>query len=457
MALTLRWLWTAVLFAVCLEALSAQLPSNLQAGLQQVQTLIAARDFAQAESVLSSLAEAHRDSGEVRYRLGLVLLRRGEIEGASVYLEAAAQLTPDSPLVWLGVARVRLRKGDAGGATGAAERADALAPEHPAISRALAMFYAEAGDFARATSYEKRRFDADPQDAASALRLADYSLRAGDAETALAAAERAAALEDGGDARLLLGKAARAAGDPRRAVEEFQQAIALDPKQPTYYAELAQLFLDHRTAEPAAVVLERAVARFPEDVELLRLLGVTRYAAGEKLKAIDSFLRITEIEPDSEVGYASLETLLPDAGERIDEIVGRLRGFCERRPTAVGLYLLALALAFENPADREPPALLRRAIELDPDFWPAHFEFHKGLLAKEDYEAAAAALERTIELHPGYAPAHFALAQVYTRTGRRKQAAEERQVHHKLVREQREATASEREASPRLPFTILER
>ena len=61
--------------------------------------------------------------------------------------------------------------------------------------------------------------------------------------------------------------------DPVNAVRRFQEAIRADPSQPAYPAELAQYFLDHRTPEPAVILLEEAVRQFPSDVPILRLKG----------------------------------------------------------------------------------------------------------------------------------------------------------------------------------------
>jgi tetratricopeptide (TPR) repeat protein len=179
---------------------------------------------------------------------------------------------------------------------------------------------------------------------------------------------------------------------------------------------------------------------------------------GDTAKALETFLKLTRMQPDSDVSYASLETLLPDAAERLPEIVQRLQGFCERNPTSpVGFFLRARALQIQSPgAAAEIRALLEKAIAVAPAFWPALFELHKVLLEEGEVEAAARALEKTIELNPEYAPAHYGLAQVYARLGNREAARKARERHHALLERQRDAAEQRRAENPTLPYTIRE-
>jgi tetratricopeptide (TPR) repeat protein len=166
-------------------------------------------------------------------------------------------------------------------------------------------------------------------------------------------------------------------------------------------------------------------------------------------EALDVFLKAIDADPDIESAYASLEVLLPDAGQRAPEIIAKLRRFSERHPESpIGPFLLALI----EPEKSE--VMLRQAIRVAPGFWPAYFELHKVLKAREQWEEAAAALEKTAELNADYAPAHYALAEYYNRKGDRVRAARERELHHKLLDDQRKAEEQHRAQVPRLSFTV---
>ena len=245
-----------------------------------------------------------------------------------------------------------------------------------------------------------------------------------------------------------LAKAA-ARNDAPSAAREFQEAIRLDPGHAPYYLDLAQLFLDHDTPEPAEIVLKNAARRFPHNGAVLRLLGLAEYAQGKAQEALDAFLQAINADPDAESAYASLQVLLPDAQPRLPEVIAKLRNFSERHPESpVGPFLSALI----EPEKSE--SLLRTAIRVASSFWPAYFELHKLLKAQERWDEAAAALETTVALNADYAPAHYALAEYYTRKGDRSRAAQERELHHKLLAEQRKAEEEHRAQAPRLAFTV---
>ena len=456
------WSWARQLFVLALLGCCGawgQPQAGVEPAIAEAVKLASSGNLQRAEQILLQLEKEHPGHWEVRYRLGVVLLRQQKTALAGERLEEAARLAPRSPLVWLGAAQTRLQLGRRDEAIAAADRALMLAPREPGVARALAMFYAQAGEFAKAADQELRWAQASPQDQESPARAAELYLRAGHAGQTIQIAEKILEHGDSAAVRSLLGEAYRLKGDSARAVEELQKAIVLDAGNAAYYADLAQLFIDHRTPQPAVVTLEQGLQRNADHPELMRLLGVAYYGTGDTEKALDAFLRVIELQPDSEVAYASLETLVPDAGSRLPEILERLRVFSERKPAnPVGYFLQAKAMQVGSPDKAaEIRALLEKAIGVEPAFWPAHFELHKFLLESGDAEAAARALEKTIELNPDYAAAHYSLAQVYAGLGDRERARKEREIHHALATRQREASEQRRQDTPRLPYTITQR
>jgi len=332
---------------------------------------------------------------EALYRRGVTHLRAKKFAEALADLSAAAKLKPAEPVIRVALAHARLETGDTAQARTAAAEARALGASHPDLSRALAAFHHQL-----------------------ALHL-------------------------------------RRARDPAGAVAAWQDALALAPRDPAYYAALAGLFLDHRTPEPAVAILETATAKIPGNAELLRLLGLAHYSAGAMDPAVAAFLRLMDTAPDSEDSYTPVETLLPEAGARLPAILERLRKFVASHPASpVGHFLLAQALAAGSPGLSEVEEQLREAIRAEPKFWPAHFELHKPLLARGETRAARESLERAVSLNPDYAPARYALAQVYAALGDRTRAGKERAAHHELLSRARQAAQARQAEMPPLPYQI---
>lgn len=443
--------------ALCIAAPACawQVPGDLSKELSRAVEIASRGMYAEAERVLTGLESSHPTDPEIRYRLGLILLRQDKVEDAARRLEALAKTEPRSPLVWVSVAEVRFRLGDGQGAQAAADRAQSLAGDEPAKWRALAVVYARIGDFRRAAECEARWSEAVPGDSESLLRAIDLYLRAGNALEAIRLGQKALIERDSARLRFLLGTAHRQHGDVAQAVEEFQAALRMDSGQPPYYVELARVFIDHQALEPARIVLESALRRSVVDPDILTSLALVYYGKGDEKKALDTFLKVTEIDPDSERAYASLETLLPTAGERLPEIRRKLKLYSQRNPTKpLGYYLLGLAGSLLAEPTEKPEALLRKAIEVDPGFWPAYYELHRPLLNDGRLRDALEALKKVIALNPQHAPTHYILAQIYTGLGDHAAARVERQIHHELMTAQREMAELRRREAPKFSYTL---
>ena len=406
---------------------SALLPLALAAQdpLQSAVRLAATGRLTEAEQILRKLEQGDPQNAEVLYRLGLVLLREGKHKEAGMRLEAASRLSPESPLVWLTLAQVKLRQGNTAEAARAAARARSLARRDEVLSKALLLYDVEA---------------------------IQHHLEAGQAQEAIELARQAVVRENAAVFRNLLGKAYALRNNAVEAVQELQEAIRLDPNQAAYYLDLAAVLLDHRTPEPAVVILGNAAQRFPKNAEVVRLLGVAYLGKGQTREALEAFLHAIVLDPDLEISYASLETLLPEAGDLLPEITRRLSAFSDQHPSSpVGHYLLALVSA------EQAELRLRRAIAVAPAFWPAHFELHKILKQQGKWKDAEAALEKVVSLNPNYPQAHYSLAEVFLHLGDRARASQERELHHKLVAAQRAAEEKRRQEAPKLDYRLVDR
>lgn len=396
---------------------------------REAMSLAGAGKIAEAEQILRVLEAAHPKEFEIRYRLGLVLLRAGKAKEAVSQLESATALQPGSGLAWISLARARLSVGAREKALEAAAEAARFTGTGPPILRALAIFYAEALEFGRAAEFEERWGRAAPEDGESRLRAAAYFAREGDVQREKKAVAKA--------------------------VEAYQNAIRVAPGEQQAYYKLATLFLDHRTPQPAVSILTAAASKFEKEAEYQRLLGLAWYQIGETQKAIDAFLLASDLAPESDVGYASLETLLGDAGPRLPEIITRLRRFQERRPESpVGHFLLGRARQLDGASPAEVEGLFEKAVEVNSQFWPAYYELGQLLGSSGRIDDALKALLRSVALNRAYAPAHYALARLYAAKGDRTRAVAHRKTHHELARAEEEATQRARAAAPALLYRV---
>ena len=401
---------------------SADAQSGVRTDLAQAMRMVSQGDLAGAERKLREVEKVRPEVFEVQYRLGLVLLRQGKHREASTRLEAAVRQAPSSAPAWMAVAQVRMHLGKREESVAAANRAAALVPPEPMMWRGLSRIFAEAGEFRRALELEE-------------------NATAGNGETA--------------ESHRLRGLVYRSEGKPAEAVNSLQEAIRLAPESWPPYAALAGLFLDHRTPEPVVALLQAAPKTFAKIAEYHRILGLAYYQTGKRDLAIDEFLAVADLEPDAEIGYTSLETILPHAGPRRGELMRRFERFQAKQPkNPIGHFLVARVLALDGaPAARVEP-LLRRAIFVEPRFWPAYFELGLLLETQGNQAEAVRMLERTVKLKGDYAAAYFALSRLYGQQGNRVQAVASRKKHAELIEAERLNAEKGRELNPALNYRL---
>jgi len=109
--------------------------------------------------------------------------------------------------------------------------------------------------------------------------------------------------------------------------------------------------------------------------------------------------------------------------------------------TAIGRLAAAGASADEATL-QEAAAKLNESIERRDDFWESHYELGVLLERLEQREQAAEQLQRAVELNPKSSKPHYRLARVYRRLGEDELAGAERDIHARLVEEERSSMTS---------------
>ena len=204
----------------------------------------------------------------------------------------------------------------------------------------------------------------DPARAVPAIRT---RLAQGDPEAALGLAQRLAAANPGvAEAQLLVGDAALATGDVRRAAAAFQAAAALKFDEPVMLRLVdAQQRLGDRAG--AGVTLAQYLARWPENATAMRVLAAYAAEAGDWRTARDALLAAhARIGPDdalllAQIGRCHLE--LGDAAAALP-FAQRAYRLLPANATISGVY--GLALVRTGGSRRDAQDLLAKAIQLAP-------------------------------------------------------------------------------------------
>lgn len=153
-------------------------------------------------------------------------------------------------------------------------------------------------------------------------------------------------------------------------------------------------------------------------------LGIAQSLAGESAAALRSFQRALEMNPRS-VGAATGLHNLFDAGVRSQEVIEGIEKAAAANPdSAAHRTLLGLTYASLND-DRRASAELRRALELDPDHDAAIAATGKMMLKQGRIEEARRMMEAAVARKGDLAETRLSLGQIYARSGRFGEAAQQ--------------------------------
>ncbi|MDZ7800071.1 MAG: tetratricopeptide repeat protein [Trueperaceae bacterium] len=232
------------------EADNDEAVASLQVKLGLLQRSLG-RDADAADSFRRAV-EAHPDSWEAQYNLGVSLLEAGQLQDALSALETAESLRPESGEVALALASGYDQAGRPEDAFRAAQRAATSLSDSESVTEA--------------------RFIA----GRSAYRLGDY----GQARELL---ERVVdARGDDAAAQLWAGLAAYQQEAYAAAISYYQRAVQLRPDDPTARVNLGAAYLASERYEDAEKVYQLLVDQDPQDAESLYNLGWSLIGQGDR-------------------------------------------------------------------------------------------------------------------------------------------------------------------------------
>ncbi len=416
---------------------------------------------AEARNMLETIARAQPANFEAHFRLGLLALDAQDLPAAEASLNRASQLQPADAKVWLALAQTYRKLKDRKSAAEAAARAEQLASNDPMLLHGLALFHSEAGSWAKAAVLESRYAKMAPDDRDALVRASSFYLQAGQPRPAIDLAGRALAKEKRADLHNLLGKAYEADGQFDKSIVELQKAIQLAPREESYVFDLAYVLLLHQNFDVAIQLLESAKKVFDRSAQLELALGIANYGQRKFPEAVDSFLRTAELAPKVEQPYVFLARIISHAEGRLGEVTAKFARFAKENPrNYLGHFLHAKGLIAQigpsgsDDLSSQADGLLRRSIELKPNFWESHFELGVLLEGRKQFEPSATHLRRAIQLNPNASTPHYRLARVYDRLGKSELAQKERDLHDKLTAEERAAIEKHAAGLKRLELVV---
>ena len=217
----------------------------------------------------------------------------------------------------------------------------------------------------------------------------------------------------------VLGAALNAQGRGSEAEPLLRRALEEEPGYAKGHEELARSLLQLGRVEEAIAGLHRALELDPK-LQSAQLALVHALARSGRTEQADQLMQaFLQADPARQLIARAAEH---HRAGRIEQAEAVYREILRRDPNHVeALRLLALvAISAEHYGQAEQ--LLKRAVEIAPDFLPAWIDLSRAQLERLDVSAALASIERALQLNPHSASVHVSLANAQARSGRHDQA-----------------------------------
>jgi tetratricopeptide (TPR) repeat protein len=248
-------------------------------------------------------------------------------------------------------------------------------------------------------------------------------------------------------------------GNPLSAVQEYQQAVSLDPSEQNYFAWGSELLL-HRAVWQAAEVFRNGVKAHPQSARLHTALGTALFAGALYEDAARSLCTASDLDPANPDPYIFMGKVAMAAPAPLSCVQAKLARFAQKNPdSSLANYLYAMAIwkqqqpSSGNPDLQQVETLLTKAVSIDSRCSDGYLQL--GILAasQRNYEKAIQLYQKAIQIDPQLAEAHYRLGVAYDRIGKRDKAQQEFALHDQV--EKRQAAAVERERHDIKQFVVV--
>jgi tetratricopeptide (TPR) repeat protein len=242
--------------------------------------------------------------------------------------------------------------------------------------------------------------------------------------------------------------------DPRKGIDFFEQALALDPDYALAHAGLADAYSWLGASADPKRTLPKAREAALRALELDDTLAETHYMLGWIVMHYDydwagaekHFRRAIELDPSSAEAHFRYGFYLLFVRGRFDDAVAEARRAVELEPHSVSIVTRLGQFLCHVGRYEEAIPQLRKAIELDPSHWYAHHMLAEAYRLNSMYPEAIAAVETAIALAGPHPWNLFSLAGTYAASGK---VAEAEAIYDELL------ARSRREHVPPIVFAWL--
>jgi len=419
------------------------------------------QQYAKAEHYLTSLLVSAPDSFEANELAGLVFVAEGQYRKADRYLASAVRLRPDVAEARTALATnlFRLQRNSEG-----EKQFRSVVESEPRSYDAnhnLGEFYIQTGKLANAIPFLERAQGVNPSAYSNGYDLALAYERSGKPDEARIMLQQLIASQDSAELHSLLGEVEERSGNYVASAGQYEQAARMEPNEENIL-NWGSEFLLHQTFEPAVQIFKAGLARFPQSARLLDGLGIALYGLDRFDEAARTFFRASDLNPSDALAVTFAGTVYDNLSPPIAaEARSRFQSFLKADANnAATRYYYAMCLWKTNEKEPQPElpgqieSLLKRSLEIDPDYADAHTLLGTLYFREQRYPEAIAEYQQALKTNPNDASVRYHLAQSLRRTGDKARADQELITFERLRQQQQDRANEQRSQIKLFVYTM---
>ena len=218
------------------------------------------------------------------------------------------------------------------------------------------------------------------------------------------------------------GNALASQGKVTEAIEHYERALQINPDYAEGHNNLGLALAGQGKLDEAVQHYDRALQIKPDFADAHNNLGLALARQGKGTEAIEQYERALEIKPDFVEARVNWGLALAGQG-RLDEAVDQYGRALQIKPDyAQARYELGITLAKQGKWN-EAIEQYQQALQIKPDYAEAHIDLGVALSRQGKLTEAIEHFERALQIKPDYVEAHFDLGIALAKQGKATQAA----------------------------------
>jgi tetratricopeptide (TPR) repeat protein len=234
------------------------------------------------------------------------------------------------------------------------------------------------------------------------------------------------------------------------AFDAYQKAITADPTNPDRYLDCTRLLIDLNRYDEAVEIVQRGIARVPDDYPLTIRLGAVEMMRGNREKAREDYRKAIAEHPALALSYVALAQTYMKEGKD-EEALKILTEGRTAVPRDFALEYVFGLVSFQLGQQKQAMDALKSAEELGPTVVEPHYQLGLLNMQMQQWKGAQEEFEEVLKLDPRNAATYYQLSRTYQRLGETDKAQQMAKEASVLTKTQREDAIKSQELRFAIP------